>query len=164
MQPAGVGRASAQAEELASGIELGSRAGGARRLDGGVRWAALSVGPAARGIESGAAESDRADAAQRACATGVSRLGTPMAVTASRPRPPDEAGEAGQARPENEADSAATVTEPSVAAKTEWAWGRSIGAGSERRNGRYCWRGGLRPEAKQITKGTFSRELNKGHF
>src|ERR1039458_171357 len=63
------GRASSRAAELERSVELGRRARGARRLDGGVRGEAVSIGPAARGVELGAAEGDRADAAQRADAS-----------------------------------------------------------------------------------------------
>ena len=79
------GRASGRAAELERSVELGGRAGGARGLDGGVRRAVVSIGPATRGVESGAAEGDRADAAGRAGAVGVSGQETEVAGTA---RPP----------------------------------------------------------------------------
>ena len=45
---------------------------------------AVSVGPATRGVESGAAEGDRADIAERAGAIGVSRQEAEVAGTARR--------------------------------------------------------------------------------
>ena len=78
------GRASSRAAELERSVELGSRARGARRLEGGVRGEAVSIGPAARGVELGAAEGDRADAAQRADAVGVSGAAPSVAGAARR--------------------------------------------------------------------------------
>src|ERR1035438_5006838 len=78
------GRASSRAAELERSVELGRRARGARRLDGGVRGEAVSIGPAARGVELGAAEGDRADAAQRADAVGVSGAAPSVAGAARR--------------------------------------------------------------------------------
>ncbi len=75
-------RASEEHPEVARSIELGVRTGGARGLDCGVRGPAVSVGPAPRGVEPGAAESGRADAAQRAGAGGLSRQATQMASAA----------------------------------------------------------------------------------
>ena len=75
-------RASQEHRSVARSIELGSGTGGARGLDRGVRGPAVSIGPAPRGVEPGAAESDRADAPQRAGAIGVSRPATPVATAA----------------------------------------------------------------------------------
>ena len=78
------GCASRGAAPPGRGVELGRGAGGAKRLDGGVRRAALSVGPATRGAEPGAAQGDRAHPAQRAGAVGASEQATKMAKPARR--------------------------------------------------------------------------------
>jgi hypothetical protein len=72
-------RASSRVAELELSIELGRGTGRAGRLDGGVRRAAISIGPATRGVESGAAQGDRADVAQGV--VGVSRPAAEVAAS-----------------------------------------------------------------------------------
>ena len=83
-------------------------------MAGGVRGQALAVGPATRGAESGAAQSDRADIAQRAGAIGVSRQTTPVAGTARRRGQEAAAGEASQVSTEREAEQQKTTNQGDI--------------------------------------------------
>src|ERR1039458_65066 len=145
------GRASRRAAELERSVELGRRARGARRLDGGVRGEAVSIGPAARGVELGAAEGDRADAAQRADAVGVSgaapsaeggvqRKSLWGAAAARR-------GGAGGVATESEVAQAGE-NETGEGAGMAWESGSGIGTGPRQRGGGRArhpgWASGLR--------------------
>jgi hypothetical protein len=94
--PVDGGRASGCGATAQRSIELGGRAGGARRLDRDVWWEAVSTGSATRGAESGAAQSDSADAAEWPGAVGVSRKATEVASAARRSDAPAGPGEAGE--------------------------------------------------------------------
>ena len=147
-----------------------------------MRREAVSVGPATRGVEPGATEGDRADAAQRAGATGVSGSATQVAGTACRQREETAGSEAG-AGGEKETGGTGPGVEPSVAAGwrgigaavlawDQGAWARGAAGGAGLRSASATLRPPCVPhrqpgkpnDEQQPTKGTFSRELYRGHF
>ena len=112
-----------------------------------VRRETVSVGQTTRGVELGAAEGGRAHAVRRAGAVGVSGQNAEVA---------NPAGRSGAAAGETKNGEAASG-KPSVAAA-----GRGRGAEVlERDPGRQP---GKPNHENQTTRGTFSRELNRGHF
>ena len=89
------GGASGRGATAKRSVELGGRAGGTRRLDGGVWREAVSTGSGTRGVEPGA-QSDCANAAEWTGAVGVSREATEVASAARRSDAPAGPGEAGE--------------------------------------------------------------------
>src|SRR5664280_2611 len=147
---------------------------GARRLDGGVRREVVSTGPATRGVESGAAESDRADTAERAGAVGVSGPEVEVAPIACQ-----TAAREGQAG-EGPARGAAARGESFVAAVWDGGGAKVLARSQGKRTGGAAGVAGLRSASatlrppcvpqpqpgkecneQQPKKGTFSRELYK---
>jgi hypothetical protein len=182
--PVGVHRAVPR--HLNEVLSLGRRTRRARRLDGGVCRAALSVGPPTRGVEPGAAQGDRAHVAQRTGAAGPSGPATPVAESARR------GGEDGGPRARTTDQAAENQSgpsaggEPSVAAiwsgRGAEVLARDSGRGREGARGAAGGAGlrssvaPLRPPGvphpqpgkadpqQPTTKGTFSREFQRGHF